>query len=108
MAKRDSVNKIFKALADPTRRQIFHLLVMATTAMSLTQLANQVDLTRQGATKHIKILETAGMIRTSGQGRERFCMANLEALTEIRDWLAYYDKFWTASLKRLDTFLANS
>lgn len=108
MKRKDSVNRIFRALADPTRRQIFHLLVMATSALSLTQLAEQVNLTRQGATKHVKILEMAGMVRTSEQGRERFCMANLAALSEIRDWLSFYDKFWDASLRRLDNFLANS
>ena len=105
MAKTDKINKIFKALADPTRRQIFNLLVMATAAMSLTQLAELVELTRQGATKHIKLLESAGMIRTLEQGRERFCMANLESLNEIRNWLAFYDKFWDDSLKRLGKFL---
>jgi len=108
MAKNDKINRIFKALADPTRRQIFHLLVMTTSAMSLTQLAEQVDLTRQGATKHIKLLEHAGMIKTLGQGRERYCMANLESLNQVRDWLAFYDKFWSDSLKRLDKFLSST
>lgn len=106
MAKKSQVNKIFKALADPTRRQIFHLLVVGTSALTLTQLAEEVNLTRQGATKHIKLLENAGMVRTTGQGRERLCLANLEALNEIRNWLAFYDKFWDDSLKRLDNFLS--
>lgn len=107
MSKKEKIEKIFKALADPTRREIFHLLVVASTAMSLTQLANEVELTRQGATKHIKVLETAGMVKTTEQGRERYCLANVAALNEVRDWLAFYDKFWDDSLKRLDDFLAN-
>lgn len=107
MAKKDKINKIFKALADPTRREIFHLLVVASTAMSLTQLANEVKLTRQGATKHIKVLEIAGMVNTNEVGRERYCLANLNALTEIRNWLAFYDKFWDDAMKKLDMFLTN-
>jgi DNA-binding transcriptional ArsR family regulator len=106
MAKKDKVNKVFKALADPTRREIFHLLVLASTAMSLTQVADQVSITRQGVTKHMNLLEEAGLIRSSERGRERYSMANLSALNEIRDWLAFYDKFWDDSIKRLDNFLA--
>jgi DNA-binding transcriptional ArsR family regulator len=106
MSKKDRTNRVFKALADPTRREIFHILVVASTAMSLTQLADRVDISRQGVTKHMKLLEEAGMVKTGEQGRERYCMANLSALNEIRDWLAFYDRFWEDSIKRLDTFLA--
>ena len=106
MPKKDRINKVFKAIADPTRREIFHILVIASAAMSLTQLTDHFNMSRQGVTKHIKQLEAAGMIRTSEQGRERFCVANLEALNEIRDWLAFYDKFWDSAIKRLDNFLA--
>jgi DNA-binding transcriptional ArsR family regulator len=106
MSKKQRVNNIFKALADPTRRELFHMLVVATSAMSLTQMAEEVNMTRQGVTKHIELLENAGMIKSTEQGRERFCHANLGALNEIRDWLAFYDRFWDDSLKRLDSFLA--
>ena len=103
--KQPRINHIFKALGDPTRRELFHILVVASSAMSLTQLAEQVDMTRQGVTKHIKLLEVAGMVTSSEQGRERFCRADLTALSEIRDWVAYYEKFWDAALKRLDRYL---
>ena len=104
--KNDKTGEIFKALADPTRRHIFTLLVGASGALSLTQLANQVSMTRQGTTKHIKQLESAGMIKTLSQGRERFCIANIQALSEIRNWLALYDKHWDDSIKRLEKFLS--
>ena len=107
MRKKQKINHIFKALADPTRRELFHLLVMASSALSLTQLADQVHMTRQGVTKHIKLLEAAGMVSSSEQGRERYCIADLSALNEMRDWVAYYDQFWDVALKRLDRFLAN-
>jgi DNA-binding transcriptional ArsR family regulator len=107
MSKKQKINNMFKALADPTRRELFHILVVASSAMSLTQLADKVDMTRQGVTKHIKLLEVAGMVKSTEQGRERYCLPNLSALNEIRDWVAFYDKFWNDSIKRLDTFLSS-
>ena len=50
----DNITKLFKAIADPTRRDIFHALVIATSALSITQISNQFEMTRQGVTKHIK------------------------------------------------------
>jgi DNA-binding transcriptional ArsR family regulator len=107
MRKKEKINSIFKARADPTRRELFHMLVVASSAMSLTQLADEVAMTRQGVTKHIKLLEQAGMVRSTEQGRERYCLADLAALNEIRDWVSYYDKFWDDSIRRLDTFLSS-
>jgi DNA-binding transcriptional ArsR family regulator len=91
---KDRINKVFKAVADPTRREIFHVLMVASAAMSLTQISEQFDISRQGVTKHIKLLEEAGLIKTSEQGRERFCAANPTPLKEIKNWMAVYDKFW--------------
>ncbi len=99
------INKIFKAIADPTRREIFHVLVLATTALSITQIAGQFNISRQGITKHIMLLHDAGMLEIESIGREKYCQANLSALNEIRDWLAFYDKFWDESLKNLQDFL---
>jgi len=103
--KADSVNKIFKAIADPTRREIFHLLIIAGVSMSITQISKQFNISRQGVTKHIKLLEEAEMIRIRNEGRERFCEANPTPLNEIKNWLAVYDKFWGDKLKSLDDFL---
>jgi DNA-binding transcriptional ArsR family regulator len=96
--KQQKINNIFKALADPTRRELFHILVVASAAMSLSQLAEQVDMTRQGVTKHVKLLEAAGMVTSSELGRERFCVADLTSLREIRDWVTYYEKFWDSAI----------
>jgi len=105
--KEKRINSLFKALADPTRRELFHILVVASSAMSLTQLADRIDMTRQGVTKHIRLLESAGMVKSTEQGRERYCLANLNALNEIRDWVAFYDQFWDDSIRRLDAFLSS-
>ena len=97
-------NRIFKAIADPTRREIFHLLVIGS-ALSISQLSTEFAISRQGVTKHLKVLEDAEMVKIESQGRERYCYASLEALTEIKNWLATYDKFWDDKLKALGDHL---
>ncbi|MEO9485772.1 MAG: metalloregulator ArsR/SmtB family transcription factor [Ekhidna sp.] len=99
------ISKIFKAVADPTRREIFHALVVASVAMPITQIAEQFDISRQGVTKHIKTLEDAGLIAISTQGRERYCLADPKPLKMVYDWLGFYDKFWGNALDRLDDHL---
>ena len=105
MSKKDAINKVFKAIADPTRREIFHVLMIASAAMSLTQISEQFEISRQGVTKHVKILEEAGLVKTTSQGRERFCEANATPLKEIKNWVAVYDRFWNDKIKALDTYL---
>jgi DNA-binding transcriptional ArsR family regulator len=101
----DNITKLFKAIADPTRREIFHALVIATTALSITQISNQFDMTRQGVTKHIKTLEDAGLVNINTQGRERFCNANPKELKEINKWLKFYEQFWNDKLGSLSNYL---
>ena len=97
-------NKIFKAIADPTRREIFHVLVIGS-ALSISQLSTQFNMSRQGVTKHLKLLEEAKMVTIQAKGRERYCEASLESLQEIKDWLSFYDVFWNNKLKALGDHL---
>lgn len=101
----DKITQLFKAIADPTRREIFHALVIATSALSITQISNQFSMTRQGVTKHIKTLEEAGLVQIAPQGRERFCNANPKALREVDKWLKFYSQFWDNKLSALEDFL---
>ncbi|WP_248722024.1 helix-turn-helix transcriptional regulator [Seonamhaeicola sp. ML3] len=101
----DKITKLFKAIADPTRRDIFHALVIATSALSITQISNQFDMTRQGVTKHIKTLEDAGLVHINTLGRERFCNANTKPLKEVEKWLKFYSQFWDDKLNALEDFL---
>lgn len=103
----DKITKLFKAIADPTRREIFHALVIATSALSITQISGQFSMTRQGVTKHIKTLEEAGLVRITSQGRERFCFANPKELKTINKWLAFYEQFWDNSLDKLGAYIDN-
>ncbi|WP_445733882.1 ArsR/SmtB family transcription factor [Mariniflexile sp.] len=101
----DRITKLFKAIADPTRREIFHALVISTSALSITQISTQFEMTRQGVTKHIKTLEDAGLVHIDTQGRERFCNANPNKLKEVNKWLKFYEQFWDNSLQNLGDYL---
>lgn len=99
------INKIFRSIADPTRREIFHVLVIASSALSITQISEHFEISRQGVTKHIRMLADAGLLEMSGHGREKFCIANPKPLKEISKWLNYYEKFWDDKLNKLGTYL---
>ena len=101
----DKITKLFKALADPTRREIFHALVLASSALSITQISNQFDISRQGVTKHIKTLQEAELVNIDAKGRERFCNANPKELKEINKWMQFYSQFWDGKLDSLDNYL---
>ena len=104
----DNITRLFKAIADPTRRDIFHALVIAASALSITQISNQFEMSRQGVTKHIKTLEHAGLVNIDNQGRERFCNANAKPLEEVNKWLKFYSQFWDDSLNNLEDYLDKS
>ena len=79
--------------------------MIASTALSITQISNQFDMSRQGVTKHIKTLQEAGLVNIDSQGRERFCNANTSALKEVNKWLKFYEQFWDDKLDSLGDYL---
>ena len=99
------IDQIFKAIADPTRREIFHVLVVASAALSITQITEQFDISRQGVTKHIKTLQVAGLVSIASEGRERYCTAEPKNLRAISVWLSFYDSFWQDALDNLEDHL---
>ncbi|SEK51742.1 transcriptional regulator, ArsR family [Aquimarina amphilecti] len=101
----DKITKILKAISDPTRREIFHALVIAATALPITEISSQFEMSRQGVTKHLKTLETAGLIEINAIGRERFCKADTQPLKEINKWLKFYEQFWDNALGNLGDYL---
>lgn len=103
----DRITQLFKAIADPTRRDIFHALVITSSALSITQIANQFEISRQGVTKHIKTLEEAGLIYFDTKGRQRLCYANATPLKELSKWIRHYEQFWDDSLDGLGNYLDN-
>ncbi|MCG8577252.1 MAG: helix-turn-helix domain-containing protein [Flavobacteriales bacterium] len=103
----DKINKIFKAIADPTRREILHALVVASTALPITQISEQFNISRQGVTKHIKNLQEADLVKISKKGRESMVHANLAPLKTVKDWVMFYEQFWDDKLKSLTDYLDN-
>ncbi|NQX96718.1 MAG: helix-turn-helix transcriptional regulator [Flavobacteriales bacterium] len=101
----DKINKIFKAIADPTRREILHALVVASAAMPITEISAQFDISRQGITKHIRILEDADLVNIKKSGRESVVFPNPKSLKTISDWLRFYESFWDDKLKNLVNYL---
>jgi len=101
----DNITRVLKAIADPTRRSIFHALVVSAVALPITQIANQFSISRQGVTKHIKTLEEAGLVQINNKGRERYCCANAKPLEEVNKWISFYEKFWDDNLKNLGSYL---
>ncbi|MFD0862008.1 ArsR/SmtB family transcription factor [Sungkyunkwania multivorans] len=101
----DKITKVLKAIADPTRREIFHALVMAATALPITHISSQFEMTRQGVTKHLKTLEDAGLVHINTQGRERFCYADPKPLKAVNEWMKFYEQFWDDAIGRLGNYL---
>lgn len=95
---------IFKAIADPSRRKIIQLL-FASGTLSITTLAADFQQTRQAVTKHISVLEKAGLVSIEEKGRERFCTAEFVPLKEVFDWVAFYENFWNKKLNSLENYL---
>ena len=99
----DQLNRTFAALADPTRRAI--LARLAGGEASVTELAAPFEMSLPAVSKHLKVLERAGLI---ARGRERqWRPARLEAgpLREVAEWTAAYRRFWEESYERLDEYL---
>jgi DNA-binding transcriptional ArsR family regulator len=101
--KTDSLSSTFAALSDPTRRAILARLASGET--SVTELAEPFEMSMPAISKHLKVLERAGLI---ARGRERqWRPARLEAapLREVADWAERYRRFWEESYDRLDEYL---
>jgi DNA-binding transcriptional ArsR family regulator len=95
---------VFQAIADPTRREIIGLL--ARQSLNLNAIAEKFDVTRQAVSLHVKILTECGLIIIKQQGRERFCEANLDKLSEVSTWVDQYKELWNERFKSLDKYLA--
>jgi DNA-binding transcriptional ArsR family regulator len=98
-ARRD----VFQAIADPTRREIISLI--ARKSMNLNTIAENFDMSRPAISQHIKILTECGMVVIKQQGRERYCEAKLETLSEVTDWVDQYRQLWNKKFNSLDTYL---
>ena len=99
----DPLSLKFAALADPTRRAI--LARLATGETSVMKLAEPFDMSLPAVSKHLKVLEGAGLVTRSREAQWRPCRIDAVALKEVDDWLEKYRRFWEVRLDRLEEYL---
>ncbi len=99
----NTLDKTFGALADPTRREI--LARLASGEASVTELAEPFEMTLPGVSKHLKVLERAGLISRGRVAQSRPCRLEVAPLREAADWIERYRRFWEQSFDRLDDYL---
>jgi DNA-binding transcriptional ArsR family regulator len=97
------LSHIFHALSDATRRRM--LLELAYGTRTVGQLAQPFSMSLAAASKHIKVLESAGLIHREVRGRAHFCRLDPGPLESAHDWLSFYERFWTIRLDVLDRLL---
>jgi len=102
MARHD-LNLIFHALGDPTRRAILGSLSAG--EASVSHLSRPFDLSFAAVSKHLGVLERAGLVTREARGRERICRINPGALVDARAWLEFHERFWTERLEALGAFV---
>ena len=99
----DELSATFSALADPTRRVILSRL--ATGEATVTELAAPFDLSLPAISKHLKVLQRAGLIEQGRHAQWRPCRLRPEPLRDVSDWVGQYRRHWEQSFQRLDTYL---
>jgi DNA-binding transcriptional ArsR family regulator len=99
----DPLSATFAALADPTRRAILGRL--ASGEASVTQLAAPFEMSMPAVSKHLKVLERAGLIARGREAQWRPCRLEAGPLKEAADWVEEYRRFWEQSFDRLDEYL---
>lgn len=99
----DALTLTFSALADPTRRAILARLALGETSVS--EIAEPFEMSLPAVSKHLKVLERAGLIARSREAQWRPCRIAPDALKSVDDWLEGYRRFWEGSFDRLDDYL---
>lgn len=101
--KVDHLSDTFGALADPTRRAILARLIRG--EATVTELAQPFDMSQPAISKHLKVLERAGLISRGRDAQSRPCRLEARRLKEATDWMHRYREFWESSFDRLDGLL---
>jgi len=98
-ARRD----VYQAIADPTRRAIISMI--AAESHNVNAIAEKFDMSRQAISLHVKVLTDCGLIAIRQRGRDRFCEAQLDQLSEVSAWADQYRNHWESKLDTLETYL---
>lgn len=94
---------VFQAIADPTRREILGLLSRQT--LNLNGIVDHFETSRPTISEHIKILTECGLIVIRKQGRERYCQARLDQLSQVTGWVEECRKYWNQTLDSMEDYL---
>ena len=94
---------VFQAITDPTRREILNMV--AYQPLNINTVSANFDVTRAAVYKHLKILSECGLVIVKKQGRERYCEARLQKLSEVSEWVEQYRKVWMNRLDALEDYL---
>ncbi len=97
------LDRVYGAIADPTRRAI--LSELAKGEVNVTHLAHRFPISLNGVSKHVKVLEGAGLVQRRIRGREHWLRLNAKPLRDAARWLEHYREFWNARLDALEKFL---
>ena len=98
-----TLDRVFSAVADPTRRAI--LARLADSDARVTDVASEFPISLNSTSKHIRVLESAGLVRRHVRGREHILTLEAAPLAEAAGWIEHYRKFWSEQLASLDTFV---
>lgn len=101
----DTLSRTFSALADPTRRAILARLVLG--EASVSELAEPFDMSLVAVSKHLKVLEGAGLISKGREAQWRRCRLEATPMKDLDDWLETYRRFWNESLDKLESYAAS-
>ena len=100
------LDNVFHALGDATRRRMLRRLSAG--EQTVSQMAKPFSMSLAAASKHIKVLERAGLVRREVRGRVHLCRLEAEPLAQASDWLAHYERFWTTRLDTLESLLRDA
>ena len=95
---------VFRALADPTRRHLLDRL-FERDGRTLTELESELEMTRFGVMKHLRVLEDAGLVAREKEGRVVSCELSAQPMKAASHWMSRYEKFWTEKLDSLARYL---
>lgn len=99
----EALDRVFHALSDGTRRAMLQCLTEG--EKSIGELAAPFDMSLAGASKHVRVLESADLVRRRVAGRTHYCRLDATRLAEAQAWIRHYERFWTQRLDTLEAIL---
>ena len=102
-SRSDHLDHVFRALAHPARREILRRI--AREEQTVTELAAPFDMSLEAASKHVRVLEGAGLVRRTVQGRAHLCRLDARPLHAGMEWIRHYEQFWNERLDVLESLL---